>query len=152
MSERWRKVRGWPHKVSDRGRVRSLPRRLASGQEIGGQLLTLTLDKDGYETAHLVDGDREWRVPVHVLVATYFPCFDGLEVRHLNGQGDNTWTSLRWGTHRENERDKRSSGSPLTYRSGVTGVNGSEEKTEDGNRRGVSPPFRPVALVSRDLR
>jgi hypothetical protein len=149
MRERWRKVRGWPHQISDRGRARSLRRVLADGRTHGGGLLAQTPDKDGYLTVHLVDGDREWRVPVHVLVATYFPCFEGLEVRHLNGQRDNGWKSLRWGTHRENERDKRSQ--TLTVRSGSERANGQEEQTEDRNRRGVSPPFRLVTSVAGDV-
>ena len=129
--ERWRKIRGWPHQVSDHARVRSLRRTLGDGREHPGGLLALTPDKDGYLTAHLRDGDRELRVPVHVLVATYFPCFDGLEVRHLEGgQLDNSWTNLRWGTHRENEQDKRR---------GTEGVEGTAE---------IGPGSRPVPVVT----
>jgi hypothetical protein len=106
--ERWRRIRGWPgYRVSDRGRVRSVPRTLADGREHPGGLLAQAPDKDGYLTVHLRDGERECTVPVHVLVAGTFPCWEGLEVRHLNGKTDNRWTSLRWGTHRENEQDKR---------------------------------------------
>jgi hypothetical protein len=130
-------VKGWTaYRVSDRGRVRSVRRALPGGQVHGGGLLAQTPDKDGYLTVHLADGGRELRVPVHVLVATAFPCFDGLEVRHLNGQLDNGWTKLRWGTRRENERDK------------------GQEKNGIGTGAGietVSRPFRPVAPVSGEL-
>ena len=148
--ERWRKVRGWPYQLSDRGRVRALRRTLAGGQVHGGGLLTLTPDKDGYLTAHLRDGGREWRVPVHVLVATYFPCYEGLEVRHLNGQLDNAWDKLRWGTHLENERDKRS-GSTEAGRPRLMGVGGEEETEEIEIGRGCRP-FPAVSSVSGDLR
>lgn len=133
--ERWRKVRGWPHQISDHARVRSLRRTLADGREHPGCLLALTPDKDGYLTAHLRDGDREWRVPVHVLVATYFPCFDGLEVRHLHGQHDNRWTSLRWGTHRENEQDKGQQ-------------EGQERPAEIGTGSRPFPVVTPVSAVA----
>jgi hypothetical protein len=147
--ERWRKVRGWPHQVSDRGRVRSMRRALAGGQVHGGGLLTLTPDKDGYPTAHLRDGGREWRVGVHVLVATYFPCYDGLEVRHLNGdRADGCWTNLRWGTHRENERDKR----PQTLTESGSGGNGEEKETEEIEIGRGCRPFPAVSSVSGDLR
>lgn len=136
--ERWRRVRGWPgYQVSDRGRVRSVRRTLPNGAEHGGGLLAQTPDKDGYLTVHLRAGERELRVPVHVLVATLFPCFDGLEVRHLNGQLDNWWTSLRWGTHRENEQDKRQE------------ENGIKRPAEIG--RG-SRPFPAVTAIADELR
>jgi len=124
--ERWRKVRGWPaYQVSDRGRVRSVPRRLADGRDHGGGLLAQFPDKDGYWCVTLSDGQRRLTVPVHVLVASTFPCWEGLEVRHLNGQGDNSWTALRWGTHRENEWDK----GPGT--GGETGAGGERGETEE---------------------
>jgi hypothetical protein len=116
--------------------VRSLPRRLADGRDHGGGLLAQFRDKDGYWCVHLRDAGRELSVPVHVLVASHFPCWEGLEVRHLGGQGDNHWTKLRWGTHRENERDKCSFPEPLlTVRSGEGGVNGDE-----GERRETEKP------------
>lgn len=134
--ERWRRVRGWPgYQVSDRGRVRSLRRTLPNGAEHGGGLLAQTPDSDGYLRVTLSDGERRLHVPVHVLVAAAFPCFDGLEVRHLNGQTDNRWTSLRWGTHRENEQDKG-------QRNGI--------KTTAEIGRG-SRPFETVSPVAGDL-
>ncbi len=145
--ERWRKVRGWSaYQVSDRGRVRSLPRRLADGREHGGGLLAQFPDKDGYLCVTLSDGQRRRQVPVHVLVASTFPCWDGLEVRHLNGQQDNKWTSLRWGTRRENEWDK-GPGEP-----GKTGDGGERRETKEpeigiGSRPypAVTTCFAPVA-------
>lgn len=124
--ERWRRIRGWPgYQVSDRGRARSLPRRLADGREHGGGLLAPFPDKDGYLCVHLRDGDRELSVPVHVLVAAHFPCWEGLEVRHLDGdQQHNWWTNLRWGTHRENEHDK------TTGNRQETGNEGERRETE----------------------
>lgn len=67
-------------------------------------MLTQRRDRDGYWRVKI--GGRP--VPVHQLVMLAFtgPCPAGQEVRHLNGQDDNRWVSLCYGTHAENERDK----------------------------------------------
>jgi hypothetical protein len=128
MPERWRKITGHPgYEASDRGRVRSADRVLSDGRTAGGVVLVPTLDKDGYERVKL--GRR--LVPVHVAVLLAF--HGRPEGRHLNGdQHDNTPGNLTWGTHRENERDKR---------------RGREGRKEiDG--RGVSRPLPVVTPVT----
>ena len=135
--ERWRRVPGWPaYKVSSRGRVKSVPRRLANGRDHGGTELTQTPDRDGYLYVTLHDGGRPpRRVHVAVLVLEAFdrPKPEGMEACHgRDGHQVNWWPSnLRWGTHRENEQDKR--------------------RTEVRNRREVSRPFSPVSTVSADV-
>ena len=128
--ERWRTVPGWrAYRVSSRGRVKSVPRMLASGREHGGTELTQTPDRDGYLYVTLRDGARSRRVHVAVLVLEAFDRAkpEGMEACHGRlGHQCNWWPSnLRWGTHRENEQDKR--------------------RTEVRNRREVS---RPSLLVS----
>ena len=133
--ERWRRVPGWPaYKVSSRGRVKSVPRRLANGADHGGGVLAQTPDDDGYLYVTLHDGPRSRRVHVAVLVLEAFmpPRPEAAEACHgPKGRAVNHLSELRWGTRVENERDKR--------------------RTEDRNRRGVSRPFLAVTSVAGDV-
>jgi hypothetical protein len=133
--ERWRRVPGWPaYKVSSRGRVKSVPRRLANGRDHGGTELAQVPDDDGYLYVTLADGPRRRRVSVAELVLEAFvqPRPEGLEVLHgPKGRAVNHLSELRWGTRVENERDKR--------------------RTEDRNGRGVSRPFDAVTGVAGDM-
>jgi len=107
MRERWRKVRRGPgYKVSSEGRVKSVDRTLSDGRQAGGVMLTPWLDGDGYPTVSINGED----VPVHLLVLEAFhgPRPYGMEGCHgPGGRQDNRAMALRWGTHRENERDKK---------------------------------------------
>lgn len=105
--ERWRKVRrANGYQVSDRGRARSVRRRLSDGRMAGGHLLKPVADKDGYLRVSIAGQ----MVAVHVLVLETFagPAPEGTEGCHGNGDRScNDLSNLRWDTHRENERDKR---------------------------------------------
>ena len=110
--ERWRRVPGWPaYKVSSRGRVKSVPRRLANGRDHGGLPLKLRPDKDGYLYVRFSDGVRSQRFAVHRLVLLAFegPCPEGMEVLHgPGGNQDDGVTNLRYGTHwRTNRKNGR---------------------------------------------
>jgi len=112
---------------------------LGNGREHGGQLLTPTLDKDGYPYVTLRDGDREWRVGVAPLVLLTYrgPCPPGHEALHGNDvRQDVDLVNLRWGTHLENERDKR---------------RGREERNGRDEIGMVSRPEMAVSPVSGDL-
>jgi len=103
--ERWRRIPGLPgYQVSDRGRARSVDR-VVNGRAIGGVMLTQHRDRDGYWR---VKAGGKW-LPVHQLVMLAFTgrCPAGQEVRHLRGQDDNSWEALCYGTHAENEADKK---------------------------------------------
>jgi hypothetical protein len=92
--------------VSTLGRVRSVDRTLTDGREASGLELRPFPGKDGYLVVSLPGG----KVPVHVLVLGTFrgPCPEGRERLHGNGNHqDNRLRNLRYGTHEENERDKR---------------------------------------------
>ena len=130
MPERWRKITGHPgYEASDRGRVRSADRVLSDGRTAGGVLLVPTLDRDGYERVKL--GRR--LVPVHVAVLLAW--HGRPEGRHLNGDHrDNTPANLAWGSHRENERDKR---------------RGRDERKELDGMKGVSRPLPVVTPVTK---
>lgn len=107
--ETWRPIPALPllgvpagYEASSEGRVRSVLRRLRDGRMAGGKLLAQWRDKDGYWTVKL--GRRN--VAVHVAVALAF--HGRPEVRHLNGDQDDTKPeNLAWGSHWENEQDKK---------------------------------------------
>ena len=99
MRERWRNVRRAPgYRVSNLGRVRSR-----------GGVLSPWLDRDGYPRVSLCG---EQVLLSHVVLEA----FEGIrpygkEALHhprlSAGRDDCRAVVLRWGTHRENERDKR---------------------------------------------
>lgn len=130
--ERWRKVRRAPgYKVSSLGRVRSMPRTLADGREHSGQMLEPYPDDDGYLCVKI----RGETVKVHHLVLEAFcgPRPYGMEGCHGPDPDRtcNVLSNLRWGTHRENERDKK--------------------RTETDNGRVVSPPYPVVTPVTGEV-
>ena len=110
MGETWRPVRALRRKAiparlfeaSSKGRVRTLPRTLSDGRGIGGVGLLPDEDEDGY--LWVKGGGLRVAVAVLVCLAFHGPP----EVRHLNGdRQDNRPGNLAWGSHKDNERDKR---------------------------------------------
>ena len=105
--ERWRKVRRAPgYQVSSLGRVRSVDRTLSDGRLCGGVTLEPFPKKDGYLYVSL-NGEH---VQVSHLVLEAFdrPRPYGMEACHgPAGNQGNSFANLRWGTHLENERDKK---------------------------------------------
>lgn len=143
MRERWRQMPGWPYEASDDAEVRR------AGDS---QPLTPTPDKDGYERVTLYRvraGKRERKTfGVHQVVCLAW--HGAPEVRHLDGdESNNRPGNLAWGSHRENERDKRSA-STSADRPRLMGLTGPEE-TEEKIGRVVSPPLTAVSPVSGEL-
>src|SRR5215472_7194018 len=110
VGETWRRVPacrwfGIPAntvEASSEGRVRTLPRTLSDGREIGVVGLLPQEDKDGYLYVKVAGK----RVGVHVLVCLAF--HGPPEVRHLSGDRQvNKPAELAWGSHRDNEQDKK---------------------------------------------
>jgi len=108
--EEWRSITGLEgsYEVSDRGRVRSLPRVVVGKDGVRyrrrGQMLKPVLQPTGYYTV----GVRQKVRTIHSLVAEAFigPRPDGLEVCHNNGHSlDNRAQNLRYGTTSENQVD-----------------------------------------------
>lgn len=92
------------YEVSDRGRVRSIPRPSTKG----GILRQGVNKRDGYPSVKLSREGRKTHLAVHVLVITAFRGVrsEGAECRHLNGdRTDNRLENLQWGTSAENSRD-----------------------------------------------
>jgi hypothetical protein len=109
LTERWLPVPDWPYEVSDLGRVRSVDRQLRDGRTAGGVLLTPWRDGKGYLCVTLRDGFRVRRVRVHRLVKrVHTGPPRGRQVRHKDDVKDNvTLANLKYGTQKDNERDKR---------------------------------------------
>lgn len=115
--ERWQPVVGWEglYEVSDRGQVRSLRRRTASGMR-GGKLLTQYPDSQGYLQVGLCRDGTCITKKVHRLVAEAFlgPAPAGMETRHgPAGNQRNSVTNLSYGTRVENHADKVRDGTKL---------------------------------------
>ena len=108
--EDWRDAPSYPgYQASWGGLVRSVDRVLSDGRSAGGVVLTPSPDRDGYLRVSI--GRR--KVPVHYVVmdAWLGPCPEGMERLHGNSDNqDNSVTNLRFGTHLENEQDKRQKG------------------------------------------
>lgn len=99
--EVWCGIPGWPrYFVSNLGRVKG-PRGLKK----------LTPDRDGYLRASLSRGGKSHTRAAHRLVLQAFAGGCGQHARHLNGdRTDNRLENLRWGTARDNMRDRREHG------------------------------------------
>lgn len=107
---KWRSVPDWEgiYEVSNYGEVRRINRtRWANPRLIKPQINK----RDGYLYVGLRDGKRyRWMAKVHRLVLLAFrgsPPSPEHECRHLNNnRRDARLTNLRWGTRKQNARDK----------------------------------------------
>lgn len=117
MGEIWKPVTGCEsrYEVSSEGRVRSLdferPNPLTGGvSRQKGRILVPVDSGKGYLRVHILGKLR----PVHRLVCEAFHGTSPADKPHvLHGDGDsknNRQENLRWGTRKENERDKKEHG------------------------------------------
>jgi HNH endonuclease/NUMOD4 motif len=129
--ESWRAVLGWEgwYEVSDRGRVRSLPRESRAGKGVAfyrGKMLKAATAKSGYRVVTFTaPGGRREDKYVHRLVAEAFigPCPKGKEVCHNDGsRHKNQIANLRYGTRSDNARDR------IAHGRGPTGEHARGEK------------------------
>jgi hypothetical protein len=116
IPEEWRPVVGYEglYEVSNYGRVKSLARNVPHGwtelQLVKERILQSRFDHRRYSQVLLCKFAAGQTRHVHLLVLESFvgPCPDGMECRHLNGDGfDNRLINLAWGTHQENVNDQR---------------------------------------------
>lgn len=124
--EEWRPVVGYEglYEVSSSGRVRSLRRMTPAGPR-GGVVLKPSLmgshsakrwNVDLCKSGSYRDRSRRRCRPVHRLVAEAFlgPCPPGMQVLHgPGGPYNNRPENLRWGTPKENQRDRRRDGTAI---------------------------------------
>lgn len=123
MSEQWRPVTDFEglYEVSDRGRVRSLPRQGASGG-----IRKAVLNRRGRPVMLLYKANQSTMLHVHTIVGRAFlgPLPPGMETRHLNSDPtDNRLVNLAYGTPAENHSDRKPLGvypydAPTICRSG----------------------------------
>jgi hypothetical protein len=115
----WRDVPGFVgfYQVSDEGQVQSLPRivmrKNGAPQTIRGRILRPGFTEAGYPIVALAREGAQTMAYVHHLVLEAFvgPKPPGQECRHINGvEADCHHTNLVWGTHLQNEHDKRDHG------------------------------------------
>lgn len=112
--EEWRDIPGYEgyYQVSNLGRVRSLDRvvtRSGFDKRLKGKILLGRVVDYGRIIVSLSKGGVVRRRKVHSLVMEAFvgPYPDGLEIRHLDGDpSNNCIDNLRYGTSKENARDK----------------------------------------------
>lgn len=94
-----------------------------------------TTGKYGHVSVHLHKNGKVKAFAVHRLVLEAFvgPRPEGMECRHLDGDPtNNRLENLRWGTHKENERDKIRHGTNVGNRGNVRGeVNGNARLVAD---------------------
>lgn len=117
MAERWRDVQRYKglYQVSNRGRVKSLPRLVASRWSCG-QLLSEKILKpqqfkksESYLYVDLCKDGIKQRYALHQLVLETFgtQCPPGMECRHLDGDPTNNHVrNLCWGTKKKNQSDR----------------------------------------------
>ncbi|HYE70368.1 MAG TPA: NUMOD4 motif-containing HNH endonuclease [Aquabacterium sp.] len=99
--ETWRPIHGYEgfYEVSDKGRVRSLPRRAmvrgGATRSVAGIVMTLTKREDGYLAVSLYRDNKSESFLAHRLVASAFMGHlgDGQEVNHKDGDKGNNSTS-----------------------------------------------------------
>jgi hypothetical protein len=115
MKERWAAVLGFAgfYEVSNIGRVQSLDRTVTSTngsiRTTKGRILKQTLN-EGYFVVSLSAGQKKRLAKVHQLVLEAFKGLPpkGMICRHRNGHStDNRLSNLRYGTHLQNQRDRR---------------------------------------------
>lgn len=109
MNENWKPVPGLEeaYEVSDRGRVRSIPRTVKYGRTYRGKERVPYDDGGSLQVNLCWNGKRSQRKVHHLVLEAFVgPRPDGLECRHLNDDHtDNRLENLRWGTSSENKHD-----------------------------------------------
>ncbi len=101
--EVWRKIKNYPYKISNFGRVKRI--KSANGTRIG-KILKLLIHSHGYLYVRLYKKEKKGKdFRIHRLVAESFlgPCPDGKEVNHKDGnKKHNKVSNLEYTTHSEN--------------------------------------------------
>ena len=120
-NERWRPIMEFQglYEISNFGRVRSVSRYVAIGNQGGKRLIEGKILKHrlttGYPSVTLCNGNKEVTRHIHRLLALAFIPGGGDVVRHLDGNPLNfSLTNLAWGSYADNEADKLVHGTMAT--------------------------------------
>lgn len=159
--EEWRPVVGFEdrYEVSNRGRVRSLPRRVTQTgrygefeRTIGGRLMNAHLSK-GYRRLSLRDERGCHLVTVHRLVAMAFlgpPPFADSQVAHGDGvRVNNNVENLRWASAHENAEDRVGHGTSPVGKANPRAILTDDDIREI--RRRYVRKYGAVAALARDF-
>lgn len=114
MIEAWRPVAGFEnaYEVSNRGKIRSLPRVVRRGNgkyTVNGRVLKPAEHVTGHRWVNLHAEGKRAKCYIHRAVAEAFigECPTGKEVRHLDGDArNNSVENLAYGTRSENMLDR----------------------------------------------
>ncbi len=122
------------YEASDKGRIRSLDRKVGDRQ-LKGKVLAARVSNRGYLLVNLTadDGAQVTR-SVHSLILTTFdgPCPRGQEARHFNDDPlDNRWAPG------DDDDDRRAAGGNLAW---GTPKQNAADKVRNGNRAAPAPP------------
>lgn len=136
--EEWRPIPGFEgYEASSLGRIKSVAR--GKGRRVGRIVAQHPLTNGRYPKVELWTGGRRRTVLVHRLVGEAFlgPLPDGLQTRHLNGNGfDNRASNLKYGTHLENMQDAIKHGTHVSLRMKArTHCSKGHEYTEENTAR-----------------
>jgi len=104
MKEKWKKINGWPYKISNLGRVKRTKGNCGTRK---GKILKFWLSGPGHSMVTLSNGSKHKKVLVHRLVAHYFIglCPEDKEVNHKDGNKENPYVdNLEYVTSSENLR------------------------------------------------
>jgi hypothetical protein len=137
--EIWLLIAGWEGKyeVSSYGRVRSVNRimvdSLGRRRPINGRLLKPRPNKDGHLQVTLSNIQTSMRYVHHLVLETFVgPRPDGSQACHFPDKdpSNNCLSNLRWGTAKDNARDRTIHGSQV-------GENGSNAKVTERDVRAI---------------
>lgn len=108
--ETWKDIPSFEnyYMASNHGRIKSINRKDRLGRNYKGKILKPGIHKDGRLYVHLFRGDaKQCYYKVHRLILMTFigECPDGMECLHLdNNPTNNNIDNLKWGTHKENQK------------------------------------------------
>lgn len=154
MAERWVAVAGYEgmYEISDAGRVRSLDRLDAQGNNISGRILRPDRRPSGHLRVTLCRESTTRRFWVHRLVLETFvaPMPAGTEACHNDGNpANNTPGNLRWDTKSANARDRRRHGTDSRARR-THCPSGHEYTEENTYLHGPSRTWRSCRTCTRN--
>lgn len=160
--ERWLPVLEFEghYEVSDRGRVRSLTRKVVharSGQQtVRGRMLALNLDTHGYPRLMLRCDGKSYSRAVHRLVLSAFvprPDWESMHVNHKDGvTTNNQLQNIEWCTPSENRAHSYRVLKRRNHMTGKTGARHHNAKPVIGRciESGETRQYGSMAEVSRD--